>query len=454
MNKKISIMLGLLMTVSMLLAACAPATTPAPVVDTPVAMDTEVAPVDTETAAPAEAVELRVWGHQSPSFNSAYQPIIDSYMAENPNVTVKYETFPWDVFIQTLQTSLPAGNEADVIILPGGNTCKYGLGGQLLEVPADVLTLADAQKEFYDAPVGNQTCDGKLFGFPIEYNLEYGGAYVNPALFEAAGVAYPPAWKTWDDVVADAVKLKQVGPDGVMTVAGLHYTIFDAIYTYYLAGILEQGGQYHAEDGKHFTFNTPESIATIQKFMDMAQKDKVVDPVTFNNASNWVGTSFAEGHVAIGILGSWYGSEIKSSYPDLKFGYAALPPFFGTAHKFTSTGGWGIVVGKSTKNPAEAWKLASYMARTKAFDFNSSTGTIPGTKSVAADPKFAEAVPALKDIIPILDGGMYQGDMTDTWLMESEVINPNILDAMQGLQTAEEAAKKIDEQANALVDKK
>jgi multiple sugar transport system substrate-binding protein len=452
MNKKLSILFGLLMTISMLLAACGPTATPttAPEGETPVV---EADPTATTEAA-AEAVELRVWGHQSPSFNAAYQPIIDSYMAENPNVTVKYETFPWEVFIQTLQTSLPAGNEADVIILPGGNTCKYGLGGQLSEVPADVLTLADAQKEFYDAPIGNQTCDGKLFGFPIEYNLEYGGAYVNPALFEAAGVAYPPAWKTWDEMVADAAKLTQVGPDGVMTVAGLHYTIFDAIYTFYLAGILEQGGQYHAADGKHFTFNTPESIATIQKFMDMAQKDKVVDPVLFNNASNWVGTSFAEGHVAIGILGSWYGSEIKTSYPDLEFGYAALPPFFGTEHKFTSTGGWGIVVGKSTKAPAEAWKLASYMARTKAFDFNASTGTIPGTRSVAADPKFAEAVPALKDIIPMLGGGQFQGDMTDTWLLESEVINPNILDAMQGLQTAEEAAKKIDEQANALADKK
>jgi ABC-type glycerol-3-phosphate transport system substrate-binding protein len=48
------------------------------------------------------------------------------------NVTVKYEMFPSDVFIQTIQASLLAGNTADVILIPGG---------QLLEVPADVMTL-------------------------------------------------------------------------------------------------------------------------------------------------------------------------------------------------------------------------------------------------------------------------------------------------------------------------
>jgi ABC-type glycerol-3-phosphate transport system substrate-binding protein len=89
-----------------------------------------------------------VWGHQAPAFNEANQKMFDDFMAANPNVTIKYETFPWDVFIQTIQTSLPAGNTADVILIPGGYTCRYASGGQLLEVPADVMTL-DAAKELF-----------------------------------------------------------------------------------------------------------------------------------------------------------------------------------------------------------------------------------------------------------------------------------------------------------------
>ncbi len=401
-----------------------------------------------------QAQTIRVWAHQNNSFNAALQASIDSFVAENPGVEVKLETFPWDVFIQTIQTSIPAGNTADIIQIPGGYTCRYALGGQLLEVPADVLSLEQAQEAFFTAPLGGQTCEGKLYGFPAEYNIEYGGAYVNKTLFEEAGLTYPPAWKTWDDVMADAKALTKINDDGVMSVAGLHYTNNDQLFTYLLAGILEQGGSYFAEDGKHFNFNTPEAIATIQKLMDMAVTDKVVDPVIYNAESEWVGTSFAEGHSAIGVLGSWYTGEAKLAYPDLTFDYVALPPFMGSDYAFPSVGGWGTVVGKSTENPDLAWKLAAHLSANEenALAFATTTGTIPAYKSVASNPELIAAVPAIANVLPILDKGVYQGDMADAGLLAYEIIYPNILDALQDFQSAEEAALAIQEQADAMVD--
>ena len=406
------------------------------------------------TEAPAEKVEIRVWGHQAPAFNEADQAILDAFMKENPNVTIKYETFPWDVFIQTIQTSLPAGNTADVILIPGGYTCRYAAGGQLLEVPADVMTLDAAKEMFYAAPLGGQTCDGKLYGFPAEYNIEYGGAYVNPALFEAAGLAYPPKWANWDAVVADAEKLTTVGSDGVMTVAGMHYTNSDQLFTYFLAGILEQGGNYFADDGKHFNFNSPEAIATIQKLIDMAQQNKVVDPIIFNADSEWVGESFAQGHNAIGVLGSWYAGDAKLAYPDLKFDYVSLPPMMSAEYKFASVGGWGYVVGKSTKNPELAWKLAAFLGANQAnvLAFNSKSATIPAMKAVADDAGYLKSVPFAGAVLPILDKGQYQGNLTDPDQLAYEIVYPTILSAVQGSLTAEAAANSIHDAANAMVD--
>ncbi len=425
-----------LVMASLLLAACGGGATPA------------------ATEAPAVPVEIRVWGHQAPAFNAADQAMFDEFMKQNPNVTIKYETFPWDVFIQTIQTSLPAGNTADVILIPGGYTCRYASGGQLLEVPAGVMTLDQAKETFYSAPLGGQTCDGKLYGFPAEYNIEYGGAYVNPALFKAAGVAYPPKWENWDAMVADAQKLTTVGSDGVMTVAGMHYTNSDQLFTYFLAGILEQGGNYFADDGKYFNFNSPEAVATIQKLMDMAQTDKVVDPIIFNADSEWVGESFAQGHNGIGILGSWYGGDAKLAYPDLKFDYVTIPPMMGSNYKFASVGGWGYVVGKSTKNPNMAWKLATFLGANQAnvLNFNSTSGTVPAMKAVAADPKLVEAAPFIAAALPFLDAGQYQGYLTDSDQLAYEIIYPTILDAIQGNLTAEAAANSIHEAANAMVD--
>lgn len=437
----------LLIVLSLLLAACGGS--PTAVEDG--AVEGVTAPADQTSG---EKIEIRVWGHQAPAFNEADQKIFDAFIKENPNVTIKYETFPWDVFIQTIQTSLPAGNTADVILIPGGYTCRYAAGGQLLEVPADVITLEEAQEIFYAAPLGGQTCDGKLYGFPAEYNIEYGGAYVNPALFEAGGVAYPPQWATWDDVVADAKKLTTLGSDGVMTIAGMHYTNSDQLFTYFLAGILEQGANYLADDGRHFQFNSPEAIATIQKLMDMAQMDGVVDPIIFNADSEWVGDSFAQGHNAIGVLGSWYAGDAKLAYPDLKFDYVPLPPMMSSEHRFASVGGWGYVVGKSTQHPEIAWKLAEFLGANQdnVLLFNSVSATIPAMKLVAADPSYVESVPFAKAVLPILDVGQYQGNLTDPDLLAYEIVYPTILDAIQGNLTAEEAANAIHEAANEMVD--
>ena len=446
---------------ALILAACAaPAPAAAPVAPKPAEAPKAEAATEAPRAAEAPAasgdkITLKVWGHQAPAFNEADKAMIAAFMKENPNVEIKYETFPWDVFIQTLQTSMPAGTTADVIHLPGGYTCNYGLGGQLLEVPTDVMSLAQAKEEFFAAPLGGQTCNGKLFGIPSEYNLEYGGAYVNKTVFEKANVTYPPDWKNWDDLIATSKKL--VTLDGAnMTKAGLHYTNNDQLYTYLLSGILQQGGKYFADDGKHFVFNSPEAIKTIALLAKMAKDDRVIDPTTFNAENNWVGESFAQGNVGVAVLGSWYAGDAKTAHPELKFDYVGLPPMFGTAHKFVSVGGWARVVGKGTKHADMAWKLATFMAANKdnAYLFNSTTATVPAVKAVAADPKLADKAPFLKAVLPLLPFGEYQGELTDAGQLEFEIIYPALLKALKGEITAEEAAKTIHEEANAMVDAK
>jgi ABC-type glycerol-3-phosphate transport system substrate-binding protein len=120
--------------------------------------------------------------------------------------------------------------------------------------------------------------------------------------------------------------------------------------------------------------------------MDMAQTDGVVDPIIFNAESEWVGDSFAQGHNAIGVLGSWYAGDAKIGYPDLVFDYVSLPPMMGSEHKFVSVGGWGYVVGKSTQHADIAWQLAAFLGANEAnvMYFNTTSATIPAMKSVAS----------------------------------------------------------------------
>jgi hypothetical protein len=62
---------------------------------------------------------------------------------------------------------------ADLVQVPGNWVCSFP--ENLADVPADIITLANAQNTFFTAPLAGSTCNGVLKGLPIEYNLEYGG---------------------------------------------------------------------------------------------------------------------------------------------------------------------------------------------------------------------------------------------------------------------------------------
>ena len=134
---------------------------------------------------------LRVWSLQSPSYKRAFKDLEAGFEDANPNVDVEVEFFDYDTYIQTLQTSLPAGSGADVVQLFGTWVCSYA--DTLTSVPSDVMSLEDARADFYEAPIDGFTCDETLYGFPQEFNIEYGATLVNTEIAEAAASTRPRA---------------------------------------------------------------------------------------------------------------------------------------------------------------------------------------------------------------------------------------------------------------------
>lgn len=407
-------------------------------------------------AAPAgEKVTIRLWSHQNSAFNKVNQELVDAFMKANPDITVKYETFPYDQFIETLQTSMPAGTEADVIEMFGSWVCNYAEGTRLAEMPADVMSYKEAQDIFYKAPLDGYYCDGKLYGLPNEFNLEYGGALVNPALYEKAGIPFPPAYTDYNAVIADAKKMTVQDGD-TMTTAGFHFVGGDTLGFLLLSGILEQGGKYFADDGKHFNFESPESLNVIRTLTRYAQEDKVIDATLFQG-DNGLPNAFFNGNVGIGYIGSWAAGVGKVDFPDFKFDYVTMPPMFGDKPVFVADAGWGKVVSKNTKHSEAAWKLVKFMTaeRANALKFNQISGTIPAMKSIVDQPdEILAGQPWIKSTFSLLPNGAYLGNVTDRDQLFYEIIAKNLTDALTGAVTPEQAAAAIQKQANEMVDSK
>jgi len=424
------------------LAACGQPKTTAPAGQTP------AAPTPGGGETPAGEVKLRLWIHQNVSFEAGYQALVDAYMAAHPNVKITTETFNYDTYIQTLETALPAGEEADILQMFGTWTCGYA--DRLAPVPADVLTMEQAQKLFYAAPIGGFTCDGVLYGLPHEFNIEYGGVLVNKQMFVDAGLAYPPQWKSWDDVKRDAQALTKYDA-GTMSVAGFDFVASDPASFSFLAGILQRGGSYWNADHTGFTFNTPEARATLEWQLSIVKEWKVVDPVLYNDSTNWVGDAFFQKKVAIGYIGPWAVSQGLTDYPDFgEFGYAILP-YFGDRPVFVADSGWGLAVSPHGKNQAVAWDFVKFVCAdpAHALQWNITTSTIPAIPGNAESAGLMQAHPWMAVELPQLPNGSYLGAMPDRDRVMYEILYPHILNVLQGVETVDQALQAMDAEANA-----
>jgi multiple sugar transport system substrate-binding protein len=396
-----------------------------------------------------ETISLRMWSHQNEAFNMGYEALIDAYMEANPNIEITLETFEYDTYIQTLATSMPAGEEADILQLFGTWTSEYA--ERLLPVPDNIMALSQAEDLFYAAPIGGFVVDGKLYGLPQEFNCEYGGVLVNKTMFENAGLTYPPEWENMDDVLADALVLAQVDDAGMMTVSGFHFASSDAAVFSFLAGIRQRGGDYWNSDMTGFTFNTPEAAATLQWMVDAIEMG-VSDPVLFEDAENWVGDAFFEGRVGIGYIGTWAIAMGLYDFPDFEdeWDYFFLPSMEGDP-VFAADSGWGLVVSPNSEHPSEAWEFAKFVAANadNATQWNIASGTIPAIPEVAESDEIAREMPFVAKSLDMLPYGSYMGSMPDRDLVVYEIVYPHILSVLQGLETVDEALQMMDDEANA-----
>ena len=391
---------------------------------------------------------ITVWTHQNKSFNRAYDDLAEQYMEQNPGTNITFEHFDYDSYIQTLQTALPAGNEADVLQMFGSWTCSYS--SNLATVPDSVMSMSGAEDQFFRGPLGGYQCDDSLYGLPQESNIEYGATLVNTAMAEDAGVALD-GWDSFDEFKADT-KAMTVVEDGEITRAGYHFTTNDGLAYSLLSLILQSGGTY-LEDGT-FTFNTPEgqqALELMKSFVD----EGIVDPTIYTDTTNWVGDCYFTELCAAGLVGPWVVPEYAEDFPEVTANtvYVPLPTLDNP--DFAADSGWGLTVSKNSEAADLAWDFVSFVAANdeNALNWNLATGTLPAlkanTKGEARDQIVSEEA-YIEPFLDILGNAEYVGSLPDRDRLFYKIIVPHALAALSGRESVEEALAAMDTEANNL----
>lgn len=387
---------------------------------------------------------VRLWGHSNPAFTAANERLIAQFEKENPDIKIVYETFPYDTFVPKLQTAFASKTEADVVEMFGMWVDAYARAGMLDAIPDDVLPKAGMKATYFEAPLTGFMCDGKAYGFPREFNLENGGMIVNKKILRDAGTTSYP--KTWDEIITIAKRATRL-QSGRMVQSGFHFIQGDPVNFLFLSLILQQGGDYWADDGIHVKFTTPEGYRAMQFMLDLIHKHKVTSP-----GLPMASPSFFQGIVGMYPRGPWIMGVAEQDYPQLEVEYVPLPSFTSDPPYFAAESGWGLVVSSRSKVKDAAWKFAQFMAGKEASAvWNSTTFTIPAHKDVIRDPAFLKEMGSVSVSFDVLKYGRFIGSLQNRDRFFEIVFN-RFSEAAHGRIDSDQAVNLIEKDINAMID--
>lgn len=369
MKKKYSV-LSILVVMAFVLAACAQPTAETiiqtqivtqeviqtQVIEKTVEVEVPVNVEITSTPAPSKVtgtIRVGSWdgGDGLIPFNSA----IEKFQAKYPDVEVQLESVPQG-YGDKLLTQFAAGDAPDVFQVGDGDVAKFASQGVL--EPLDPYINGDNPLDFdvfYPAVAAIGQNEGQTYLLTKDYSPLV--LFYNKTLFDAAGVEYPQADWTWEDMLTKAQELTKA--DGSQWGIQLPNSWGDWLWTRgIMPMVYSNGGDFISEDGTttQGILNSEANVATVQWYVDLFKTEKVAP--TKDDVASLSGVDlFQTGKVAMLITGRWPLSTYKAD-PKLNFGTMMLP--MGEQHANAIC--WaGFAMYSGSENKDTAWAFLKFI---------------------------------------------------------------------------------------------
>lgn len=322
----------------------------------------EPSPTESEGAsAPSTAqTTLRLQNWFSEGDLGAWQIGLDMVEETHPEIDLQLEFNPYEETAVRIMAEAAAGNLPDLIMASNEHTPVLSCSQLLMDLNPFIERDPEVDPDDFAAGVSQGfNMWGRWWGFPYDHSTW--GIYYNVAMFDEAGIDYPPSeggepW-TIDEFVETAQALTK--PDGEQW--GVWYP--DGGPAQYLDScfIYSAGGRNFDDELQNCIINSPESAQGIQFLVDLVHTHGVAP-----SRSELAGAEidyFASGLAAMHINGQW---DLlgKNQTSDFDFDIAYLPII---DMKRGVTGGSGFCISDRTENPDAAWDWLSSFTSTEAL---------------------------------------------------------------------------------------
>lgn len=331
-------------------------------------------------------ISMMMWG--DPAELEVWNQIVSDFHQANPNITVKVEVSDWDSYWTKLKTMLSAGTPPDVFAMDAPLYLDYQSRGVLLNLQPYLDKNPDMLNGVYPQTLeAYKTPDG-MYGLPRDFQTIV--LFYNKDMFDAAGVTYPTADWTYDDLRNAAQELtKDSNDDGKIDQFGFYSDLWD-MELIWSEAIWAYGGDIISADHAQTLVGEPKAREAWQLFHDMMFVDKSWPDAT--TAGEYGGDPFLAGVAAMTTIGHW----AVPGYAETNFKWNVAPMPKGPAGQATSVNSAGFVVAKESKNPDAAFEFLKYVLSEPAQSRLAELGfACPVLKSVAESDSFLKQSTAI-----------------------------------------------------------
>lgn len=395
-----------------LLAGCSPgapaASTGGPTAAAVVKAQATTAAQPANAAAGGSRVELVYVPHVTPNLTVEFwNREIARFETANPDIKVTLSPGPDVQTAKYVQTLVASNSTPDIAALIVSEPAFWPLLQPYDQNDPEIKQISDASKAYIN---------GQLLNLGIAKEAR-NTIFYNKDMFAKAGITTLP--KTYAEFEAACEKLKAAGFTPMITAggSGADWVAGDALNDF--SDTLKADDHWYVDykDGK-VKFADQDWVAGATRMQDYAKKGYFISGalgVTYAQAEQ----SFLTGQGAMYLMGTWFSAAAAKNPPTFEIGVMVAPSQDGKQVLNGAVAWGGYSIFKSTKHPAEALRLAKYLAFNpdELKDFLDTDGQFTGVK-LTSGPLSRDLTPLqqqiqqLMDSLPFNPSQIGQGDNT------------------------------------------
>lgn len=359
---------------------------------------------------------------------------------EETGIKTKLTVVKWDEYWTMLEAGAQGGSLPDVFWMHSNESERYMSNDMLLDLTDKIAESDKIDPENYPEDIwGLYTYDDKYYAVPKDVDTI--ALWYNKTMFDEAGLAYPTADWTWDDVSEAAKKLtKDDGSQYGLAVRN------DNNQAGYYNLVYDNGGYIINEDKTKSGWDDPKTIEAM-KTLEGWIKDGVM-PSIETMSENGEDVLFQSGKAAMVLQGSWMVAAYRDNeYTAANCDLVELPKNAETGRRASVYNGLGWAAAANGEHTEKAWKLLEYLGSEEAQKKQAELGVTMSAYKGTSDAWAKSADFNLQAYLNMMDDMEIRpySKTTVTWENEDNEILKSVY---TGEKTMEEACKEMADQMN------